>query len=176
MEIIVIRHGDAMPPNQTEAMGLSDGERPLTDKGRRQTRAAAIGLRHILGDDDRIDHILVSPLLRARQTADILRDYLGDPVTDQSDALAPAAGAEAIDAMLRTFPGTKCLLLVGHAPDLGAWVSWGLTRKHDRLMALKKNGAARVEFPGLAEGGTGSLRWLLTGEQLRALAPQTTPR
>lgn len=172
MEVIVIRHGDAISADQTEAIGLSDGERPLTDTGRRQTRAAAAGLRHILGND-RINYILVSPLLRARQTADILRDYLDDPIVDESVALAPTAGPEAIDAALRACTGTERVLLVGHAPDLGAWVSWGLTRKHDRLMALKKNGTACIQFPGLAEGGTGSLRWLLSGQQLRELAPPT---
>lgn len=173
MEIILGRHGDALDLDQTEDMGLSDGERPLTDKGKRQTRAAAAGLRHVLGDD-RIDYIRVSPLLRARQTADILRGYLDDALADETDALAPAAGVEAIDAMLHTCTDSERLLLVGHEPDLGKWLSWSLARNANRFAQFKKNGAALIEFPGVAEGGTGTLRWLLTGAQLRELAPQTT--
>lgn len=169
MEIILIRHGDALPLDQTETMGLSDGERPLTDKGKRQSRAAGAGLRQVLGDDG-VDYILTSPLLRARQTADVLKRYLDDPVADETDALAPGAGAEAIDAALHACAGSERLLLVGHEPDLGTWTSWSLTRKSQRFAQFKKNGAALIEFPGVAEGGTGTLRWLLTGAQLRAQA------
>lgn len=172
MEVIVMRHGEAMPAEQATAIGLSDGERPLSDKGRRHTRAAAAGLRHTLGDN-RVTHILVSPLLRARQTADILGAYLDDPPIDEADALA-GGSVEAVDAALHACGNIERLLLVGHAPALGTWVSWSLTRKYERLMALSKNGAALVEFPGIAEGGTGTLRWLLSGEQLRGLAPPTT--
>src|SRR5690625_4842028 len=176
MEVIIIRHGDALDAGQAATLGLSDGERPLTDTGRRQTRAAAAGLRHILGDD-RVDSILVSPLLRARQTADILRAYLDDPVTDETDALAPAAGADIIDTLLHDCAASERrserLALIGHEPDLSAWTSWSLTRKTSRLTAFKTNGTALIEFPGVAEGGTGTLRWLLTGAQLRALAPPT---
>ena len=60
-------------------------------------------------------------------------------------------------------------MLVGHEPDLATWVSWGLTRRRDRLLAFKKAGAALLEFPGAPDGGTGTLRWLLTAQQLRAL-------
>jgi|SRR5699024_8219870 len=172
MEVLICRHGDALSPEQTDTMRLSDDERPLTDKGRRQTRAAAAGLRHLLGED-RIGHVLVSPLLRARQTAEILRDYLDDPVTDESEALTPAAGVEAVDAALHACAGTERLLLVGHEPDLALWLSWSLTRKHERVTKFSKNGAALVDFPGVAEGGTGTLRWLLTGAQLRASGPMT---
>lgn len=172
MEVIIIRHGDALSADRTEALGLSDGERPLTDKGRRQTRAAATGLRHTLGEA-RVDYILVSPLLRARQTADILHDYLDDPITDETDALAPATGAATIDAALHDYTGSERLVLIGHEPDLGIWACWSLTRKTSRFTAFKTNGAALIEFPGVAEGGTGTLRWLLTGAQLRDLAPPT---
>lgn len=173
MEVIVMRHGEAMPADQTADIGLSDGERPLTDQGRRDTRAAATGLRQTLADS-RVNYMLVSPLLRARQTADIVGAYLDDPLVDEADALQPDAGAEAIDAALHASGNIERLLLVGHAPALGTWVSWSLTRKHDRLMSLSKNGVALVDFPGIAEGGTGTLCWLLDGDQLRGLASPTT--
>lgn len=172
MQVIVIRHGDALPVDQAETMGLSDGERPLTNKGRRETRAAAAGLRQLLGSSP-VDYMLISPLLRARQTADILRDYLDDPVADESDAMAPTADVQAIDTLLHGYDREDRLLLVGHAPNLGIWTSWSLARKHNRFTTFKTNGVALLEFPGVAEGGTGTLHWQLTGMQLRALAPQT---
>lgn len=174
MEVIVMRHGAAMPTDQATAIGLSDDERPLTDQGRRDTRAAGAGLRRMLGDA-RVNYLLVSPLLRARQSADILGAYLDDPLTDTCDALRPDADTAAIDTALHASGNISRLLLVGHAPALGTWASWSLTRKRDRLTALSTNGAALIEFPGIAEGGTGTLRWLLPGAQLRALAPPAAP-
>lgn len=168
MDIIVIRHGIALDEDKTRAMGLSDSERPLTPKGQRRTRAAGAGLRAAL-EGTAIDDIVVSPLLRARQTADILAGYVDDPPIDESDELAPPVDMEGLDHWLHSRFGTRRLLLVGHEPDLATWVSWSLTRRRDRLMAFKKAGAALLEFPGPPEGGTGTLRWLLTAAQLRAL-------
>jgi len=168
MDIIVIRHGIALDGEEAAALGLSDAERPLTPKGQRRTRAAAIGLRATL-DGAKIDDIVVSPLLRARQTADILAGYLDDPTIEETHELAPPVDMQALDRFLHTHFGDRRLLLVGHEPDLATWVSWSLTRRRDRLMAFKKAGAALLEFPGPPEGGTGTLRWLLTAEQLRAL-------
>lgn len=168
MEIIVIRHGIALEADPARAMDLSDAERPLTPTGLRRTRAAAAGLRATL-DGLRIDHIVTSPLVRAVQTTEILAGYLDDPTAEEADALAPPVDIPALDAFLHTHFGDQRLLLVGHEPDLANWVSWSLTRRRDRLMAFKKAGAALLEFPGPPEGGTGTLRWLLTARQLRAL-------
>ncbi|WP_423822898.1 phosphohistidine phosphatase SixA [Salinisphaera sp. SPP-AMP-43] len=168
MDIIVIRHGIALDGDTAEGMGLSDAERPLTALGERRTRAAAAGLRQALTDLP-VDDILTSPLLRARQTAAILADYLDDPPVDQADVLAPAMDMEAVDSWLHAHFGERRVMLVGHEPDLATWVSWSLTRRRDRLMAFKKAGAALLEFPGAPDGGTGTLRWLLTAKQLRAL-------
>ncbi|ROO33011.1 SixA phosphatase family protein [Salinisphaera orenii] len=168
MEIIVIRHGIALDGDEAHAMGLSDAERPLTAKGQRRTRAAAAGLYAVLGSTP-IDALITSPLLRARETAELLAGGLGDPPVDETDALAPPVDMAALDTFLHSHFGDRRLVLVGHEPDLATWVSWSLTRRRDRLMAFKKAGAALLEFPGSPEGGTGTLRWLLTAGQLRAL-------
>lgn len=168
MEIIVIRHGIALESDKTDALGLSDTERPLTPRGQSTTRAAAAGLRAVL-DGAGIDNIVVSPLLRARQTADILAGYLDDPPIDEADELAPPIDLPELDDWLHSRFGSNRLLLVGHEPDLATWVSWSLTRRRDRLLAFRQTGAAMLEFPGPPEGGTGTLRWLLTAAQLRQL-------
>lgn len=169
MDVIVIRHSIALDREDAHAMGLSDAERPLTAPGERRSRAAAAGLRAALAEL-RIDDILTSPLLRARQTAEILAAQLDDPPIDEADVLAPPLDMEALDDWLHTHFGERRVMLVGHEPDLANWVSWSLTRRRDRLLAFKKNGAALLEFPGAPEGGTGTLRWLLTATQMRALA------
>ena len=168
MDIIVIRHGIALDADKAHGLGLSDEERPLTPEGTRRTRAAAAGLRATL-NELAVDDIVTSPLLRAVQTAEILAGYLDDPTIEEADVLAPPVDMAALDEYLHTPFGDRRLVLVGHEPDLATWVSWSLTRRRDRLMAFKKAGAALLEFPGPPDGGTGTLRWLLTARQLRKL-------
>ena len=168
MEIIVLRHGIALDPEEAKGMGLSDPERPLTAKGRQRTRAAAVGLRKALAGSP-VDTIVSSTYLRAQQTAEILLDYVDNPPLLESNTLLPTAAVTELDAWLHARSPNSRLLLVGHEPHLSRWVSWSLTRKTDRLLSFKKAGSCMVEFPGPAEGGTGTLRWLLTAGQLRAM-------
>lgn len=169
MEIIVFRHGIALDYEEAQQLGFSDPERPLTDKGRQRARMAAAGLRAALSGSP-VDTMVSSTYLRARQTADILTDYLDNPPLLETHALAPDADVQALDAWLHGRSPQSRLLIVGHEPHLSRWVSWSLTRRTDRLLSFKKAGSCLVEFPGPAEGGTGSLRWLLTAGQLRGLA------
>lgn len=169
MEIIVFRHGIALTPEQAQQLGLSDAERPLSDEGVSRTRIAAAGLRTQLNAAP-LDAIACSTYSRAQQTADILVDYLGGPPVFECTALAPDADVKKLDEWLHTQPPHTRLLVVGHEPHLSRWTSWSLTRKTERLLSFEKAGGCLVEFPGPAEGGTGSLRWLLTASQLQALA------
>jgi probable phosphoglycerate mutase len=74
MEIVLIRHGEP----EWVRDGLNVVDPPLTDRGHRQARRLAEWLR-----DEQFDEVLVSPLLRARQTAAPLLEMLGtDEVID----------------------------------------------------------------------------------------------
>lgn len=169
MEIIVFRHGIALDHEEALGLGLSDPERPLTQKGQQRTRAAAMGLRVALAGSP-VDTMVSSTYLRARQTADILVDYLDSPPLLETDLLAPEAKVQELDTWLHGRSPQSRLLLIGHEPHLSRWVSWSLTRKSERILSFKKAGSCLIEFPGPSEGGTGTLRWLLTAGQLRALA------
>ena len=68
MEIVLIRHGEP----EWVRDGLTVVDPPLTDLGRRQAELLAGALR-----DEQFDEILVSPLVRARQTAQPLLEALG---------------------------------------------------------------------------------------------------
>ena len=65
MDLILWRHADAEPARA----GLDDLERRLTDKGEGQARRVAKWLRGAMPQATRI---IVSPALRARQTAQAL--------------------------------------------------------------------------------------------------------
>lgn len=108
MTLWLLRHGEAEP------RARSDAERPLTERGRREVRKAAERLR-----GRALEHILVSPYLRAQQTAELVRETLGLklPLTTVDWATpddAPRTAASHLDA----YPG-ECLL-VSHNPLLGS--------------------------------------------------------
>lgn len=74
MEILLIRHGEP----EWVRDGCAIHNPPLTDRGKDQAEKLAAALRH-----DHFDEILVSPLVRARQTAAPLLAALGvDEVID----------------------------------------------------------------------------------------------
>lgn len=123
--IWLLRHGDAED-------GSPDAERPLTEKGREQSRAAGAALK-ALGVE--IDACLTSPKLRAAETARIACEPLGvEPELEPKLAGGPF-DAEALAA------GLGDVLLVGHDPDFSMAVH-SLTGAQVRM---KKGGLAAVD-------------------------------
>ncbi len=121
----LLRHGDA-------ADGSPDADRPLTDKGERQSRNAGRALKN-LGVE--LEACISSPRKRAADTARLACEELGcdDVSIDQAldggpfDAREVAAGYDSV-------------LLVGHDPDFSIAV-------HDLTGAqvrMKKGGLAGI--------------------------------
>ena len=69
MRLLIIRHGKAEERSGSLTHRHQDAERRLTDAGRKDMRKAAKGLREIA---PKIDVLATSPLVRARETADII--------------------------------------------------------------------------------------------------------
>jgi len=139
----LLRHGDA-------ADGSPDAERPLTEKGERQSRAAGGALKR-LGVE--VDACLTSPKVRAAETARLACEALGvEPRLEPKLAGGPF-DAEALAAGLG-----ENVLLVGHDPDFSMAVH-SLTGAQVRM---KKGGLAGVE--------KGELKVLLRPDELTAIA------
>jgi phosphohistidine phosphatase len=104
MELILVRHAKA-------AEGEPDELRPLTPEGRDQARAVATQLR---GQGVRPGAVLTSPLLRARETAELIAQELGAEVVSD-ERLRPGANA---DAVVEAVAGRgETVVVVGHQPD-----------------------------------------------------------
>lgn len=104
MDLILWRHCDAAP-------GVPDELRPLTPLGAAHAARIARQLDARLPPDCRI---IVSPALRARQTAQALhRDFVTDP------RLACGAAPEWVLAAARWPDAGDSVLVVGHQPTLG---------------------------------------------------------
>ena len=122
----LLRHGDA-------ADGSPDSERPLTEKGERQSRAAGRALKS-LGVE--LDACLTSPKVRAAETARLACEPLGIEPKHEPKLAGGPFDAEALAAGL----GDN-VLLVGHDPDFSMAVH-ALTGAQVRM---KKGGLAGVE-------------------------------
>jgi phosphohistidine phosphatase len=168
MNLYLLRHGIAAA--QDDPGIESDGERPLTSKGMKRMRKAARGLRRL---DIPFSAVLTSPLLRARQTADIVAQALGlESHLEEISGLAPESSVDHLIFGLTRFQDREHLLLVGHEPLLSNTAAFLLTGKNgaDLELALKKGGLCRIEIDGLPPGTPGTLQWFLTPKQLRLLA------
>jgi phosphohistidine phosphatase len=108
--LFVIRHAEAAP-------GDPDEMRSLTREGRDQARA--LGER-LVREGVRLDALISSPLLRARETAAALGRALG--VSAETDGrLAPGATADDVRAV--SAGRGETIAIVGHQPDCGEIVS-----------------------------------------------------
>ena len=147
MELLFLRHGEAE----------AGGARPLTPKGRAETRRVCARLAE-LGLEVRT--IYTSPLLRAKQTAEVAGKALGrEPqVSDLLDSGATLAKVE--ELVPRGLGPRTRVMLVGHEPDfstiIGLLIGGG-------AVEMKKSGLARVECDKV-EPGRGVLKWLITAE------------
>ena len=141
--MVLLRHGTAV---EHGTAGLDDADRPLIAVGEREARNAGRALRAL---DVRPDRVVTSPLVRARQTAQLAAAELG--VTSyEDDALRPGFGQHALDGLFARHEG-DCLVLVGHDPDF----SEILRDLAGANVAMAKGGVARIDLP------SGELRWLL---------------
>ncbi len=166
MDLYFMRHGIA--EIQDESGIPSDAERPLTAKGIKRMRKAAKGLLNL---EISFDRILTSPLLRARQTADIVADVLKmEDRLEEVPKLAAEGSVEALLSCLGKYRESKGLLLVGHQPLLGETASSLLCKGKGMKLDLKKGGLCYIEVEDLSPGGGAVLHWLLTPKQLRRLA------
>ena len=166
MKLYLFRHGIAA---DRETFAGKDAERPLTEDGTRKTRLAAQGLRRVA---PAFDLILSSPLLRARQTAElVVTAYEGRPPLRFSDWLAEDAAHEEVIREIRALrPAPGALLLVGHEPNLSELASLLLTGRPTMGMRFKKAGACRLTWDRIDLGPGAVLDWFLPPKVLRALA------
>jgi len=167
MNLYLMRHGIAVP--QDDPSVGSDGERPLSRKGTKRTRKAAKGLRRL---EIPFDALLTSPLLRARQTAEIVASALGmDDRLEEISGLAPESTVEHLMFGLTRYQDREHLLLVGHEPLLSDALSHLLGARHSSPfdIQLKKGSLCRIEVDALPAASPAKLHWLLTPKQLRAL-------
>lgn len=138
---------------------IGDDElRPLTRKGRQQAQRLGAFLE---ANGVRPDVIVTSPLVRARQTAEIVAEALGMTIkTDRR--LGAGFGKRELWAVLDESGGRE-VMLVGHDPDLSTLLTYLLDAA---AMHMRKGTLATVDLQTRLGDGEGELRWLLPPDLL----------
>lgn len=168
MELVLLRHGIAVPRDDPRCP--PDEDRPLTEKGIRRTHRSARGLQALGAVPGAI---LVSPLLRARQTAEIAAGVFGlaPAATFRTDALRPEGDPRRVLDEARRLAESvpvERVLCVGHAPNLDRVLAAAVGATGGTVTSLGKAGAACVRWEG--RSGRARLRWLIPPRLLRRLA------
>ena len=163
MELLVVRHAIAF--ERDAQRWPDDGERPLSPKGIARARKAAAGLKRITEPPTRV---LTSPLVRTRQTAEILSRFAGWPKAAPCVQLRPGTAPERLFAFLAGAEEPR-IGIVGHQPDLSRLVAACLPGgAGSTAVEFRKMSVALLAFPGAACAAQGELLWLLPPRILRA--------
>ncbi len=145
MRFYFLRHGIA-------ADGTPDEQRELTKEGAANTRQAARRLQQI---GVTVDHLYSSPLVRARQTAEIVGEALGVPVEIREE-VGPGFSLYRVENLTRDLDREESVMFVGHEPDF----STTITSLVGGRVVMKKGGLARVDIIS-DQPLLGELVWLI---------------
>jgi phosphohistidine phosphatase len=166
MQLLIVRHGIAV--ERGDPAYPWDDDRPLTPEGIHKFRIAARGLKAL---GFRPGRILSSPLIRARQTAEILRDAVAPSLDLEIEPHLEPGGDFAETARALVPYGDETVAVVGHEPHVSGFTAYLLAGSPSQASLLfKKGAAALVTFHGTVQPGAGTLEWLMQPGALRAVA------
>lgn len=156
MLLHLLRHADAGDP---ETWTGPDAARPLSDKGRKQSRRLG---EHLAAVGFEADGFITSPKIRAAQTAEIVAEPLRTKVSID-DRLGGGLEIDALDAVLADAGDPGRVVIVGHDPDFSELLSELVATR----LEMKKGAFARIEIERPLRAGAGRLRWLLPPDSLK---------
>jgi len=163
MDLYLLRHGIAA------AIGTAgitrDGERPLTTEGIARMKRIAAAMQAMELD---FDLILTSPLVRARETADLVAAAFeaGNRLKTDPSLACGGDAREAIRRLAARKPALSSALLVGHEPDLSGLISWLVAGDSGFPVTMKKGGLCKLSASPPLCGRCATLEWLLTPKQM----------
>ena len=160
MRIYFLRHGDAATDPS-----LHDSERPLTELGRRQAHTVA---RFLQRSNTSITSIFCSPLLRAEQTAQPVREQLGVKNLFMTEYLIPGNDPRQLLEQINAHQDDS-ILLVGHEPLLSELIAMLVAGGTELRIEIKKSSVALLETTPPVRRGHGLLKWLIHIDHLQQL-------
>jgi len=161
MDIYFLRHASAGEPKMNPA---KDDERELDEQGIEQSHIVGRALAVL---EVQPDVILSSPLIRARQTAEIVADEMGNKSEIVvNEALQPHGTYKQFETLLARYKNSDAILVAGHNPSLTKFLSEMVAEKPSEALELKKGAIAKVERE---DGNPAVLKWMMPPKVARAL-------
>ncbi len=162
MKLILIRHAIAV---DRETAGISDDLRPLTEEGSARFQKTARGISRLVT----ADLLLTSPLVRARQTAQILLPHWTTAPMKESEALGSGSRSQ-FEGELASISNSRVVAAVGHEPYLSEWTAEWLGARPGANFAFKKGGVACIDFKNSVKAGAGRLVFFLAPKAIKSLS------
>ena len=164
MDLFILRHGEA---GRSSATVRDDSNRTHTAEGEKEIRQISKGIRDL---GIKFDYIFSSPLLRARQTADLVSKTIASKnQVRELDELKPEGNKAHLCNKLSSLKQDSSVLIVGHEPYLSELVGGAISSGQCRI-DLKKAGLARIRLTRVLQNLKGELRWLLTPIHMKKIA------
>lgn len=153
MDIYFVRHGKAEPSSDT----LTDEERILTQEGEKIVSQSVKKWSQFI---ESVDIIATSPLIRAVQTAEIIKSILKINSETLHHSSLKNGGQTGEILKLAEELSVKDLMLVGHQPDLSHHIS-NLVSRSGIEIKLKPAAIAKVRFDEKLKFKKGILEFLI---------------
>jgi len=153
LNIYLIRHAEA---EQTSEQKPHE-ERELTPQGIAMLKASAEIWKNYFTD---IDIILSSPLKRAMQTAEIIKETF-EVKTDVIQEISLLNGGQTVDLLnLAGSLDLNELVMIGHQPDIGIHIS-AMMGTNELNFRIPPAAIAKISFNGNSGIGKGKLEFLI---------------
>jgi len=161
MKLYIIRHG--LAGEHGDPRYPDDRMRPLTEEGRKRF---ADTMKHLADVGFEPEIIATSPLVRCRQTAEIVVDRVrGKPKLVELSALEPGSDLDALLEWTNSQSNDEVAWL-GHAPDVSNLAASLLGPRSETAIRFAKGAVACIAFDGPVARGAGELQWLVTAKVL----------
>lgn len=155
MELFLMRHAEA----ESRDLYPEDRLRPLTEHGRQQQQRVVRALAPLLQP---LHHLLSSPFVRARQTADIVAAAVPcATAVEETEVLAEECTVGAVLNLLQGYPRDARLLCVGHEPYMSKLSATFLDGEGRSAIAFQAGSVLGLSFSGHPTLGWGTLRFFL---------------
>lgn len=155
LQLVLLRH--ALPLTETEAGVNSELLRPISEVGKAHLRQLCLELQN---NDSSPDKILTSPILRAKQSAELVASHFHTK-PEVTKALSYDFDPELIIREFSESPKIETLYCVGHNPHLSYFAQM-LLNPSCQFEGLKPAWAIAIDFEEKVEEAKGSLNKLFT--------------
>ena len=163
VDLYILRHGKA----EAGDLGLEDGERKLTGKGKEEIALIA---QWMASRGIKFDLIATSPLKRARETAGIIAASRGlkNRITVW-ESLAPGGNFEDFWRDIGACDENATVLIIGHEPTCSMIISRIIFGHESAAIVMTKGGLAKIRNHSFQRHRQGELQWLLTAKQMLSM-------